>query len=290
MKIIVTTDTASSILPQEAKEKNIPIIPLSFIIDGKEYFQNVNLSMEEFYRILREGKADISTSQPSIGALTEFWDELLKEYDQIIHITLSSALSGSCQSAKMLAEEPEYEGRVFVPNLQRISVTQRQAVLDAHTLIAQGKTVPEIVEILEETKFDSSIYIVLETLKYLVKGGRLTPAAGLIANVLNLKPVLQIQGEKLDAFSKCRGVKKGVKIMLDALRNDLNTRFKEYYENGEMYMQVAHADCEEKAFELKARMEKEFPGLEVFVAPLSLEVACHVGPDALGAAVTRRLK
>lgn len=290
MKIIITTDSASGMTVEESKALNVPIIPVPFIINGEEFKHNVNLTEQEFFKKLRDDSNNISTSQPAMGEVAAFWDELLKEYDQIVHITLSSGLSGSCQTAKMLAMEDEYDGKVFCPDVQRVSVTQRQSVLDAIALAKQGKDGAEITEILEDMKFDSSIYIVLDTLKHLVKGGRLTPAASLIANVLNLKPVLQIQGEKLDAFSKSRGTKKAVKIMLDAIRSDLANRFKEYDDRGEMYLQIAHADCEDRALELKAKMEKEFPGYEIFVAPLSLEISAHVGPGALGVATTRRMK
>lgn len=287
MKIIVATDSASGITKEEAKKLEIPVLPVPFIINGTEYYENVNMTKETFYQLLNDD-AEISTSQPSYMALTEFFNNLLKEYDAIIYIPLSSGLSGSCQTASMIAAD-EYDGKVWVVDNQRISVSQRQSVLDAQSLIQQGKSPQEVYDQLMNTKFDSSIYIMLDTLKYLAKGGRLTPAAAVIGNVLNLKPVLQIQGEKLDAFSKTRGYKKGTKIMLEALKNDLSGRYHEFDEKGEMYLQIAHTNCLDRALELKEKMEEEFPGYEIFLTDLPLEVSCHLGEGALGVACTRRL-
>lgn len=287
MKIIVATDSASGITKEEAKKLEIPVLPVPFIINGTEYYENVNMTKETFYQLLNDD-AEISTSQPSYMALTEFFNNLLKEYDAIIYIPLSSGLSGSCQTASMIVAD-EYEGKVWVVDNQRISVSQRQSVLDAQSLIQQGKSPQEVYDQLMNTKFDSSIYIMLDTLKYLAKGGRLTPAAAVIGNVLNLKPVLQIQGEKLDAFSKTRGYKKGTKIMLEALKNDLSGRYHEYDEKGEMYLQIAHTNCLDRALELKEKMEEEFPRYEIFLTDLPLEVSCHLGEGALGVACTRRL-
>lgn len=288
MKIVVATDSAAGITQEEANRLGIPILPVPFIINGQEYMQNVNMTDETFYEMLTDDNAVVSTSQPLYGSYTEFWDALLKEYDAVLYIPLSSGLSGSCQTATMIAEE-DYKGKVYVLDLQRISVSQRQAVLDAQKLIAQGKEPEEICKVLMDMKLDCSIYITLDTLKYLAKGGRLTPAAALIGNVLNLKPILQIQGDKLDAFSKCRGTKKALKIMLDALHNDLNGRYRSYVEAGEIYLQIAHTNCPDRAQELKAKMEKEFPEFEIFLTDLPLEIACHVGPNALGVACMRRL-
>lgn len=289
MNIVVATDSASGMTQEEAKQLGVPILPVPFIINGEEYLENVNMTRERFYELLEDDSAVISTSQPSYAAMTEFWDNLLKEYDAVIYIPLSSGLSGSCQTATMIAAE-SYEGKVWVVNNQRISVSQRQAVLDAQTLIAQGKAPQEIHDTLMDMKYDGSIYIMLDTLKYLAKGGRLTPAAAVIGNVLNLKPVLQIQGEKLDAYSKTRGAKKGIKIMLEALRNDLDGVYKKYDEAGEMYLQIAHTNCLDRALELKERMEKEFPEYDIFLADLPLEVSCHLGPQALGVGCTRRIQ
>lgn len=287
MKIVVATDSASGITQEEANKLGVPILPVPFIINGNEYLENINMTKTKFYKMLEED-ATISTSQPSYTALTDFFNQILEDSDALIYIPLSSGLSGSCQTAMMIAAE-EYEGKVWIVNNQRISVSQRQAVLDALELIQQGKTPQEIHDTLMNMKFDSSIYIMLDTLKYLAKGGRLTPAAAVIGNVLNLKPVLQIQGEKLDAFAKTRGYKKGTKIMLDALRNDLSGRYHSYDEKGEMYLQIAHTNCLDRAFELKEKMEQEFPGYEIFLTDLPLEISCHLGEGALGVACTRKI-
>ena len=224
-KVAILTDSNSGITQQQAAQLGIYVIPMPFFIDGEQYFEGINLSQEEFYEKLKTD-ADISTSQPSVGELQDKWDELLKEYDEIVFIPMSSGLSGTCQTATMLAED--YDGKVCVVNNQRISVTMRQSVLDALLLANQGKTAAQIKAILEEHKMESSIYITLETLKYLKKGGRITPAAAAIGTVLNLKPVLQIQGEKLDAFSKTRGKASAKKIMLKAMQDDLDGRFSEF--------------------------------------------------------------
>ena len=288
MNTIVATDSASGITQEEATRLNIPILPVPFIINDKEYMQNVNMTTETFYEMLTDDQAAVSTSQPLYGSYVEFWDKLLEEYDAVIYIPLSSGLSGSCQTSMMLAEE-EYKGKVYVLDLQRISVSQRQAVLDAQTLIKRGKTPDEICRILRDMKLDCDIYIMLDTLKYLVKGGRLTPAAALIGNALNLKPILQIHGEKLDAFSKCRGNKKATKIMINALRDNLDGKYRQYVEAGEVYLQIAHTNCPDRALKLKEKMEEEFPGFEIFLTDLPLEIACHVGPGALGVACMRRI-
>lgn len=287
MKIVVATDSSSGITVEEADRLHIPVMPIPFIINGEEYFEHINMDRSQFYQKLSD-QAEISTSQPSYTAIVDFFKEQLKDADALIYIPISSGLSGSCQTAKMIAED-EFEGKVWVVDNQRISVSIRQAVLDARKLAAEGKTPQEIHDLLIETKFDTSIYIVLDTLTYLARGGRLTPAVAMIGNVLNLKPVLQIQGEKLDAYAKTRGQKKGIKIMLEALKEDLSTKYKAYDEAGEMYLQIAHTNCPERAEELRQRMEQEFPGYEIFVADLPLEVACHLGENALGVACTRRL-
>lgn len=204
MRTAIVTDSNSGITQIQARELGVFVLPMPFTINGQDYYEDINLTQREFYEKLKDG-SDISTSQPSPESVTNLWDEILKDYDQIAHIPMSSGLSGSCQTALMLAED--YEGKVEVVNNQRISVTQRQSVLDARQMAERGKTAGEIKEYLEATKFDSSIYIMLDTLKYLKKGGRITPAAAALGTLLKLKPVLQIQGEKLDAFAKARTVK-----------------------------------------------------------------------------------
>ena len=210
-KIAIVTDSNSGIVQAEAKELGIYVIPMPFMIDGKDYLEEINLTQEEFYQKLTEG-AEISTSMPSPGSVTDLWDELLKEYDEIVYIPMSSGLSSSCQTAIMLADD--YDGKVVVVNNQRISVTMRQSVLDAMELAEAGKSAAEIQTILEEQKMESSIYIMLNTLTYLKRGGRITPAAAALGTLLKIKPVLQLQGEKLDAFAKARTVKQGKNIKI----------------------------------------------------------------------------
>ena len=222
-KIAIMTDSNSGITQEKGKELGICVLPMPFFINEKLYFEDITLTQEEFYKYL-EADADISTSQPSPGDVMERWDQLLEEYDEVVHIPMSSGLSGSCETAMTLAQD--YDGKVQVVNNQRISVTQEQAVYDAMLLRDAGKDASQIKEILEAEKFESTIYITVDTLKYLKKGGRITPAAAALGTVLNLKPVLQIQGEKLDAFAKVRGWKAAKRTMLKASEADLKERFK----------------------------------------------------------------
>lgn len=282
-KVAILTDSNSGITQQQAAQLGIYVIPMPFFIDGEQYFEGMNLSQEEFYEKLKTD-ADISTSQPSVGELQDKWDELLKEYDEIVFIPMSSGLSGTCQTATMLAED--YDGKVCVVNNQRISVTMRQSVLDALLLANQGKTAAQIKAILEEHKMESSIYITLETLKYLKKGGRITPAAAAIGTVLNLKPVLQIQGEKLDAFSKTRGKASAKKIMLKAMQDDLDGRFSEFAKAGRIHIEAAYAGNEEEANEWAELIKETYPQFDFNMDPLSLSVACHIGYGALAIAAS----
>ena len=221
-KIAIMTDSNSGITQKEAEVLRIRVLPMPFLIDGETFFEEISLTQEQFYERLAQD-VDISTSQPSPEDVTKAWEELLEENESIVYIPMSSGLSGSCQTAIMLADD--YEGKVQVVDNQRISVTQRQSVLDAIELAKEGKTAVQIKEILEANKFESSIYIMLDTLKYLKKGGRITPAAAALGSALRLKPVLQIQGEKLDAFSIARTKKQGVSKMLAAIEEDIKTRF-----------------------------------------------------------------
>ena len=277
----IVTDSNSGITQAQGKKLGVSVLPMPFYIDEKLYFEDITLTQKKFYRYL-ERDADISTSQPSHGDVTALWDRLLRECDEIVHIPMSSGLSSSCQSATMLAQA--YEGRVQVVNNQRISVTQRQSVLDALKLARAGRSAAEIRDILEERKFESSIYISLETLKYLKKGGRLTPAAAMVGTLLHLKPVLQIQGEKLDAYAKCRGKKLARKTMIEAIRKDIETRFPQQWADGSLQMEIAYSGNLEEAMDWKAELEAAFPGREFWMDPLSLSVACHIGYGALAVA------
>ena len=284
-KVAIVTDSNSGINQSQAEGLGIHVLPMPFRIDDEEYFEDITLSQEEFYeRLARE--ADISTSQPTVGDVMALWDQLLTEYDEIVHIPMSSGLSGSCQTAVTLADG--YHGKVQVVNNQRISLTQRQSALDAFELAKLGKNAKEIRTILEREKMRSSIYITVDTLKYLKKGGRVTPTAAAIGTVLKIKPVLQIQGDKLDAYSKTRGMKQAKKIMIDALRKDFDGRFKEAFEQKKIHLGVAHTRNEEAAKELAAELAETFPGFgHIQIDPLSLSIACHIGPGAL--AVTSSL-
>lgn len=286
-KIAVVTDSNSGITPKEASGLGVYVIPMPFMIDRKTYYENIDLDQEQFYKKL-EGDADIITSQPTPSSILELWDDLLKKFDEIVHIPMSSGLSGSCQSAHMLAQD--YDEKVQVVNNQRISITQKQSVRDALMLIEKGYDAKQIKEVLEEDKFNSSIYIMLDTLKYLKKGGRITPAAAALGTVLRLKPVLQIQGEKLDAFAKARTINQGKNIMINAIRNDMINRFGGVDPEA-CVIQMAHTHNDEMIQEFKKEVEEAFPGFIVSdVDPLSLSVSCHIGPGSLAIAVTKILK
>ena len=272
--IAVVTDSNSGITQKQAEELGITVLAMPFYISGNTYYEDIDLTQEQFYEKLAEG-GDISTSMPAVGDVTDLWNKLLQDHDEIVHIPMSSGLSSSCETAMMLAQD--YDGRVQVVNNQRISVTQRRSVLDALMLADKGMTGKQIYDILMREKLEASIYITLDTLKYLKKGGRITPAAAAIGTVLNLKPVLQIQGEKLDAFSKTRGLKSAKKSMLDAVEKDLTQRFA----GKEMYLDLAYTCSQEDALQWKREVEARFPGYEIHMDPLSLSVSCHIGFGAV---------
>ena len=284
-KIAIMTDSNSGITQEKGKELGICVLPMPFFINEKLYFEDITLTQEEFYKYL-EADADISTSQPSPGDVMERWDQLLEEYDEVVHIPMSSGLSGSCETAMTLAQD--YDGKVQVVNNQRISVTQEQAVYDAMLLRDAGKDAVQIKEILEAEKFESTIYITVDTLKYLKKGGRITPAAAALGTVLNLKPVLQIQGEKLDAFAKVRGWKAAKRTMLKAIETDLKERFKG--KEDQLTLGVVCTCGKEDAVEWKEEIHTMFPQFEIMEAPLSLSVACHIGPGAMAVTCTKKVK
>lgn len=284
----IVTDSNSGITQAEAEKLGISVLPMPFLIDGEEYFEDLTLSQKEFYEHL-QGEAIVSTSQPSVGNVTELWDELLKDGGEILHIPMSSGLSESCHTAESLAKD--YGGKVHVVDNQRISVTQKRSVYDAIALRNRGMSAEEIKKVLLETKFDSSIYISLETLKYLKKGGRLTPAAALIGTILRIKPVLTIQGEKLDAFKKVHTLRQAKDTMIAALKKDLDTRFPDLVKNGEMQISVVHSDNEKEAQIFAEELKVAFPNLPIgFVDPLSLSVACHIGPGSLAATCERIIR
>lgn len=285
-KIAIVTDSNSGISQEEGRKLGISVLPMPFYINEKMYLEGITLTQDEFYERLKRDE-NISTSQPSPAEVGGLWDNLLREHEEVLHIPMSSGLSNSCETAMGLARD--YEGKVHVVDNQRISVTQRQSVLDAIALAEAGKTAAEIKDILESEKFESSIYITLETLKYLKKGGRITPAAAAIGTVLNLKPVLQIQGEKLDAYAKVRGKKQAKRVMLKAMEEDFHNRFAAYAARGEMCLMMAYSGNPEEAEEFKKDVIAAFPGYEIRMDPLSLSVACHIGYGALAVACAKKV-
>lgn len=283
-KIAIVTDSNSGITQKQGKEMGIYVLPMPFFIDGELFLEDITLSQEEFYQKLGDD-SDISTSQPAPGDVLDLWDKLLKDHDEVVHIPMSSGLSGSCETAVTLSME--YDGRVQVADNQRISVTQVQSVLDAIKLRDTGKSALEIKQILESEKREASIYITVDTLKYLKKGGRITPAAAAVGTVLNLKPVLQIQGEKLDAFAKVRGWKAAKRTMLKAIETDLQERFAGQEE--QMVLGMAYTCGKEEAEEWKKEIHERFPQYEIVEGPLSLSVACHIGSGAMAVTCMKRL-
>lgn len=285
--IAIVTDSNSGISQKQAGESGIFVVPMPFSIDEETFYEDISLTVSEFYERMEAG-ANIITSQPSPETVMNLWEELLSTHDEVVHIPMSSGLSGSCQSAMMLAEE--FHGKVQVVNNQRISVTQRQSVIDAKELAARGKSATQIKQILEEDRYNSSIYIMLDTLYYLKKGGRITPAAAALGTLLKLKPVLQIQGEKLDAFAKARTTAQGKTIMMNAIRNDIHNRFGGVTEEKGIWLQIAHTKNEEAALALKEELAQEYPGFDIYTDHLSLSVACHIGPGSLAIACCKKMK
>ena len=285
--VAIVTDSNSGISQAEGKELGIYVIPMPVLVDGKLYFEDVDMNKEQFYHFL-ENDADLSTSQPSPGDVMDLWDKLLKEYDEIVHIPMSSGLSASCSTAMGLARD--YDGKVQVVDNQRISVTMQQSVMDAKHLVAAGKSAAQIKEILEKEALESSIYLMVDTLKYLKKGGRITPSAALLGSALNLKPILQIQGDKLDAYKKVRGVKAAKKNMLEVMKKDVEGRFSDYVTKGQLKLHVAYTTDEETARQWKEEVQSVFPDIAISrMDPLSFSVTCHTGPGVLAIAASHVL-
>lgn len=285
-KVIVVTDSNSGITPDETKKLGVEVLPMPFYINEQMYYENIDLTQEQFYEKLTAG-GDIKTSMPLVGDVTDKWDELLKENDEIVYIPMSSGLSSSCETAYMLSQD--YDGKVQVVNNQRISVTMRQSVIDAKNLAEAGKNAAEIKQILEDAKFESSIYIMVDTLNYLKKGGRITPAAAALGTLLKLKPVLQIQGEKLDAFAKARTVKQAKSIMIDAMKSDFEKRFNNP-DGSQINLEMAYTHDIAAAEAFKEEVQAAFPNNEIVMNPLSLSVSCHIGPGALAIACSKKIE
>ncbi len=280
--VAIATDSNSGITQAAAKKLGIRVLPMPFYINEELFFEDVTLTQEQFYRRLAED-ADISTSQPAPGDVTDLWDQLLETHDQVVYIPMSSGLSASCETALMLSAE--YKDRVFVVDNQRISITQRQSTLDALAMAEAGMDGKAIHDMLMRERLEASIYITVDTLKYLKKGGRVTAAGAAIGTVLNIKPVLQIQGEKLDAFAKARGWKSAKKIMLDAMEKDIAVRFA----GKAVHLCAAYTCSDEEAQEWKRELEARFPGYEIHMDRLSLSVACHIGAGSMAVACSKKI-
>ena len=288
MKVAVMTDCNSTFTQKTAKEANVFCMDMPVIIDGENYIQDVNLTTEMFYDALAAGK-DVSTSQPSPGAIMEMWDDILASgYDQLVYMPMSSGLSEACNTAKVLAED--YEGKVEVIDNHRISGTLTQSVYDAMTMAEAGYDAAYIKKRLEETAYDASIYIAVDTLEYLKKGGRVTPAGAALGTALGIKPVLSIQGGKLDAFAKVRGMKKCENKIIDAIRHDLETRFANVPKE-EIHMFTAGTlQSEEACEQWNELVKKEFPEYDVKYFPLSLSIGTHIGPGSIALGISQMFK
>lgn len=290
-KVAIITDSNSGISQAEAGKLGIYVVPMPFIIDGQTLFEDINLTREQFYQKLADG-ADVSTTQPSPEYIMNLWNNLFDEgYNEIVHMPMSSGLSGSCSTAMALSKEDAYDGKVFVVDNQRISVTQRQAALDAKEMADAGMSAKEIHDKLMAMKFESSIYIMLDTLKYLKKGGRITPAAAALGTILKLKPVLQIQGEKLDAFAKARTLNQAKTLMINAMKSDIETRFGG--DVNDIWIEIAHTENAVEAENFKEdilKMWPEYPAENIVTDHLSLSVSCHIGPGSLAIACSKKMK
>ena len=284
-RVAIVTDSNSGITQKAAKELGISVLPMPFMMNGELYFEDITLSQEEFYLKLAEGAA-ISTSSPSVQDVTDLWNELLKSCDEIVHIPMSAGLSSSCEMAHAFALE--YDGKVQVVDNKRISVTQKRSVFDAIALAKAGHSASEIKQSLEENATQSSIYIMVDTMQYLKKGGRVTPMAAAIGTVLNIKPVLQIQGERLDAFARVKGVKQAKRTMINAMQKDFSTRFANDISKGQIELYCAYTYDITAAEAFRQEAMEAFPGFNIIMDPLSLSVSCHIGPGALALASARR--
>lgn len=286
-RVAVATDSNSGITQEEAKRLGVTVLPMPFYIDGQLYLEGIDLSSEEFYEKLTSSR-DISTSMPAVGDVMDCWNRLLKDYEEVVYIPMSSGLSSSCLTARNFAEEEEYQGKVFVVDNHRISVTLKLSVIEAKKMADAGKSADQIRRVLEKTAHESSIYITLDTLEYLKRGGRLTPAAAMIGTLLHIKPVLQIQGEKLDTFAKARTIKQAKQIMLDAVASDLRNRFAGL-PMSDITISMAQIQSREEADLFRQEARALWPDQEIIIDPLPSSIACHLGPGALAITCTRNL-
>ena len=289
MTVAIMTDNQYGIFPEEGKKLGVYILRMPFFLDGKQYYENETITAQEFFdRMEHNPDMEFSTSMPPAGEVLSMWKEALKTHDEVVYIPMSSGLSSSCETATLLAQQ--FDGKVQVVNNQRISLTQRQSVYDAMTLRDQGKSAKEIKDILEAEKFNSSIYIMVGSLDYLKRGGRVTPAAALLGGLLRIRPILQIQGEKLDAFAKARSLKAAKKIMFDALHKDLDGRFKPFVDKKEMEVYISYTHGQpEQVKQWFEEVKTEFSDFNVTQDPLSLSISCHTGPGCLGIGCARKV-
>lgn len=279
-KVVIVTDSNSGITKEEGMKRGIIVVPMPFTINGEEYFENISISQEKFFELL-EKDADVKTSQPSQYYLEELWKDLLKDYESLVYIPMTSGLSGTCENAKLYAEK--FNGKVIVVDNLRISAPQKISVYEASELAKQGKSALEIRDYLESTKDKFSIYITLNTLKYLKKGGRITPAAATLGSMLKLKPILYTRGQSFDKYAVTMSFNQAKKRMIEKIKSELETEFKEEYLQGKMELLVAYTKIKEEAMKFKEEIENAFPNMKVLcVDPLSLSIACHTGDGALG--------
>ena len=286
MKIAIITDDAASFTKEEASKLGITILRMPMIINGEVYFQDENIDEDTFIKKL-EGGEDCSTSQPSPGEVMDLWKKLLKDHDQIVHIPMSSGLSATCTTATQLAQDEEFKGKVFIVDNHRIEPTLKESVRDAVKLAQSGKTAQEIQQILNNDGPNSSIYIMVNTLKYLKKGGRITPAAALLGGALHLKPVLSIFGGKLDAYAKAIGVKKAKQVMIDAIKKDLETKFKGVPKS-ELYFSIAYSQNLDEAKQFEKEFKEAIGIDQVELNTLSCLIVTHTGPGILTCTVAKR--
>ena len=284
-KVGIVTDNSCGLTAEEIQKFGIKMTYIPFLIDGEEYSEDKNLTRELFYEKLNSS-ASLSTSQPNQEIVKNTWNEALKEYDEIVYIPLSSGLSSSCQTAEFLSSE--YNGKVQVVNNKRVSVTLKLAVLEAVELAKAGKSAYEIKQHLENTSSNSSIYIMVPTLKYLKKGGRITATAAAIGSLLSIKPVLQIQGDKLDAYAKVLTIKQAKSKMINAIKKDIETRFNKLQPNQKLVISLAHTSTTmDDINEFENEVKQEFNNYPImFKDPLPLAIACHIGTGALGITCT----
>ena len=277
----VATDSHSGITPQEAEKLDVMVLPMPFYIGEQCYYEEVSITREEFFEHLNNVEK-VSTSQPSPEAVMELWREGLKKYESLLYIPMSSGLSGACNTAKMLANEDEFLGKVFVVDNGRISTPLHRSVMDALDLIEEGYAVNEVKDILENARADMSIYLSVETLEHLKNGGRITPATAAIGTLMNIKPILKLDVGILEAYRKCRGMKKARREMLEAIKGDLENTYRQYYENGDVYLLAASTADEETTKGWVEEIKAMFPEMDVLCDNLSLGIACHTGEGALG--------